>query len=67
MGPLVSTVWKIFFSFFKLSLVYSFFPMVSGGSVSCVATDDSRAGALAVAGDGGQLLIYMHTQKNSSS
>uniref|UniRef100_A0A2N9GG47 CCHC-type domain-containing protein n=1 Tax=Fagus sylvatica TaxID=28930 RepID=A0A2N9GG47_FAGSY len=30
--------------------------MVSGGSVSCVATDDSRAGALAVAGDG-ELLV----------
>ena len=37
--------------------------MVSVGSVSCVATDDSRAGALAVVGDGGQLLIYTHTQK----
>lgn len=47
--------------------MYSFSPIVSGGSVSCVATDDSRAGALAVAGDGGQLLVYLHTQKNSSS
>ncbi|GMY25815.1 hypothetical protein FCV25MIE_21057 [Fagus crenata] len=47
----------------KLGMLHHF----KGGSVSCVATDDSRAGALAVAGDGGQLLIYMHTQKNSSS
>ncbi|KAJ7943318.1 DNA binding protein [Quillaja saponaria] len=31
-----------------------------GGSVSCIATDDSSVGALAVAGDGGQLLVYLH-------
>lgn len=41
--------------------------MVSGSSVSCVATDGSTGGALAVA-SGDQLLVYlqiMHTQKSS--
>lgn len=41
--------------------------MVPGGSVSCVATDGSTGGALAVAG-GDQLLVYlqnMHTEKSS--
>ncbi|KAK9276843.1 hypothetical protein L1049_006380 [Liquidambar formosana] len=33
-----------------------------GGGVSCIATDDSRSGVLAVAGNGGQLLIYLHSQ-----
>ncbi|KAL0003640.1 hypothetical protein SO802_011201 [Lithocarpus litseifolius] len=47
----------------KLGMLHHF----KGGSVSCVATDDSKAGALAVAGDGGQLLVYLHTQKYSSS
>ncbi|KAG2702527.1 hypothetical protein I3760_06G093900 [Carya illinoinensis] len=38
----------------KLGTLHHF----KGGSISCVATDDSGAGALAVASDGGQLLVY---------
>ncbi|XP_044489852.1 uncharacterized protein LOC123214163 isoform X4 [Mangifera indica] len=38
-----------------------------GGGVSCIATDDSSSQVLAVAGDGGQLLLYMHSAKNSSN
>lgn len=40
--------------------------MVSGGSVSCIATDDSRPrpGAVAVAGDN-QLLVFLHSEKSS--
>lgn len=41
--------------------------MVLGGGVSCIATDDSSSQVLAVAGDGGQLLLYMHSAKNSSN
>lgn len=40
--------------------------MVLGGTVSCIATDDSGSQALAVAGagpDGGPLLVYLHTQE----
>lgn len=43
------------------------FSMVLGGTVSCIATDDSGLQALAVAGDGpdgGQLLVYLHAQEN---
>ncbi|XP_068326514.1 uncharacterized protein [Pyrus communis] len=36
----------------------------NGGSVSCIATDDSRSGAVAVACDN-QLLVYMHSEKQS--
>ncbi|XP_019074824.1 uncharacterized protein LOC100268093 isoform X3 [Vitis vinifera] len=35
------------------------------GGVSCIATDDSRSDVFAVAGDGGQLLVYLHPQKES--
>ncbi|XWS34214.1 hypothetical protein CRYUN_Cryun21dG0021100 [Craigia yunnanensis] len=34
-----------------------------GGSVSCIATDDSRPDVLAVAADDGQLLVYLHTPR----
>ncbi|XP_062111488.1 uncharacterized protein LOC133822987 isoform X2 [Humulus lupulus] len=38
-----------------------------GSNVSCIATDDSMKGALAVAGGDGQLLVYLHSQKNISN
>ncbi|XP_050129574.1 uncharacterized protein LOC126606259 isoform X1 [Malus sylvestris] len=36
----------------------------NGGRVSCIATDDSRSGAVAVACDN-RLLVYMHSEKQS--
>ncbi|XP_024956196.1 uncharacterized protein LOC102628159 isoform X2 [Citrus sinensis] len=47
----------------KLGILHHF----KGGTVSCIATDDSGLQALAVAGDGpdgGQLLVYLHAQEN---
>lgn len=44
--------------------VFYVLTLVSGG-VSCIATDDSRSDVFAVAGDGGQLLVYLHPQKES--
>lgn len=38
----------------------------SGSTVTCIATDDSKKGALAVAGGEGQLLVYLPSQKNIS-
>lgn len=40
--------------------------MLSGGTISCIATDDSRPRVLAVASDGGQLLVYLHGQNNDA-
>lgn len=39
------------------SYTRSFLIVSGGGGVSCIATDDSRSGAVAVAGDN-QLLVY---------
>ncbi|KAM7278483.1 hypothetical protein ACFE04_005617 [Oxalis oulophora] len=39
----------------KLGTLHHF----KGGSVSCIATNDSRSGVFAVAGDQGQLLVYL--------
>ncbi|XP_041015205.1 uncharacterized protein LOC121257969 isoform X2 [Juglans microcarpa x Juglans regia] len=50
----------------KLGMLHHF----KGGRISCVATDDSGAGALAVASDGGQLLVYLqilHAEKQFSN
>ncbi|XP_048319035.1 uncharacterized protein LOC107429040 isoform X1 [Ziziphus jujuba] len=43
----------------KLATMHHF----KGGSVSCIATDDLRSGAVAVAGGDCQLLVYQHSQK----
>ncbi|KAJ0037653.1 hypothetical protein Pint_23475 [Pistacia integerrima] len=47
----------------KLGTLHHF----KGGTVSCIATDDSNSQVLAVAGDGGQLLLYMHSGKNNAN
>ncbi|KAJ0094151.1 hypothetical protein Patl1_16657 [Pistacia atlantica] len=47
----------------KLGTLHHF----KGSTVSCIATDDSNSQVLAVAGDGGQLLLYMHSGKNNAN
>ncbi|CAL0330840.1 unnamed protein product [Lupinus luteus] len=37
------------------------------GSVTCVGTDDSSGGALGVAGDGGELFLYLHFDELNSN
>ncbi|XP_019422414.1 PREDICTED: uncharacterized protein LOC109332026 [Lupinus angustifolius] len=37
------------------------------GSVTCVATDDWRGGALGVAGDGGEVFLYLHYDELNSN
>lgn len=47
----------------KLGTLHDF----KGGTVSCIATDNSGSHALAVAGDGpdgSQLLVYLHAREN---
>ncbi|KAF3431610.1 hypothetical protein FNV43_RR26341 [Rhamnella rubrinervis] len=44
----------------KLGTMHHF----KGGSVSCIAADDSILGAVAVASSEGHLLVYQHSQKN---
>lgn len=57
-----------FLRFFAVKLMFFLHNvlMVSGGSVSCIATDDSRPrpGAVAVAGDN-QLLVFLRSEKSS--
>lgn len=66
MRIMVQTKLMNHFTYFSVELmVFTLcFVMVSGGSVSCIATDDSRSGAVAVACDN-QLLVYMHSEKQS--
>ncbi|GAV78765.1 LOW QUALITY PROTEIN: hypothetical protein CFOL_v3_22230, partial [Cephalotus follicularis] len=47
----------------KLGTLHHF----KGGNVSCIATDDAKSGVLAIAGDGGQLLVYMHSPKSDAN
>ncbi|KAL5553593.1 hypothetical protein UlMin_040994 [Ulmus minor] len=42
----------------KLGTLHHF----KGGSVSCIATDDSKKGVVAIAGGEGQLLVYLPSQ-----